>query len=297
MTLTVTDDAGNTATATQTVTTTGPVPNQAPLASFTATPSSGNVPLFVAFDAAGSTDSDGTIDNYDWTFDDGATATGVSVNHEFVDPGTYAVTLTVTDNEGETGMVTSLVAAGVAAPIVDVRVSAGDDDAEESQSGSMSRSSSDLELADEGSNTGQTIGMRFVGVDIPPGATIVDAYVQFQVDEADSGAVSLEIRGQAADDAVTFTGSSGDISTRPTTSAAVSWSPPPWPSVGAAGADQRTPDLSEVVQEIIDRTDWSRGNALAIIITGTGERTAESYNGKSSAAPQLHVEYISPPGG
>ncbi|MDP7290788.1 MAG: PKD domain-containing protein, partial [Verrucomicrobiota bacterium] len=149
VTLTVTDDAGSTATATQTVTTTGPVPNQAPLASFTATPSSGNVPLFVAFDAAGSTDSDGTIDNYDWTFDDGATATGVSVNHEFVDPGTYAVTLTVTDNEGETGMVTSLVAAGVAAPIVDVRVSAGDDDAEESQSGSMSRSSSDLELADE----------------------------------------------------------------------------------------------------------------------------------------------------
>ena len=67
--------------------------------------------------------------------------------------------------------------------------------------------------------------------------------------------------------------------------------------VTAAGADQRTPDLSAIVQEIIDRTDWSPGNALAIIITGTGERTAESYNGSSSGAPLLHVEYVSSPSG
>ncbi len=33
------------------------------------------------------------------------------------------------------------------------------------------------------------------------------------------------------------------------------------------------------------------GNALVILVTGTGERTAESYNGSSTKAPLLHVEY------
>ena len=137
--------------------------------------------------------------------------------------------------------------------------------------------SSDLELVDDGSNTDQTVGMRFAGVAIPHGATIIDAYVQFQVDETDSDPTSLEIRGHVADDAPAFSSASGDISTRTTTVTYVAWSPPPWTSVGAAGADQRTPDLSEMIQEIIDQVEWSPGNALAITITGSGERTAESY--------------------
>ena len=203
-------DYGDSTTATLAVTTTGPIPNQTPTASFTATPGSGNVPLFVAFDASASSDSDGTIDVYDWEFDDGTTATGASVNHSFVNPGTYAVNLTITDNDGATDSATTFVAAGVAVPAIDVRVLSGSDDAEESQSGSVTLTSSDLELADEtsASNPSQTIGMRFVGVDIPQGATIVDAHVQFQVDESDSGTMSLVIRGQAADDASAFSSSS-----------------------------------------------------------------------------------------
>ena len=72
----------------------------------------------------------------------------------------------------------------------------------------------------------------------------------------------------------------------------MSWAPPPWTSVGAAGLDQRTPDLKDIIQEIVKRTGWAANNSLVIIITGSGERTAESYNGKSSAAPLLHVEYL-----
>ncbi len=139
--------------------------------------------------------------------------------------------------------------------------------------------------------------MRFAGVDIPQGATIVDAHVQFQVDESTSGAVSLEIQGQAADDADIFSSASGDITSRSRTTASVAWSPPDWNSVGVAGLDQRTHDLSEIVQEIVDRANWLPGNALAIIITGSGRRTAESFNGSSSGAPLLHVEYIPAPGG
>jgi hypothetical protein len=132
--------------------------------------------------------------------------------------------------------------------------------------------------------------MRFVGVSIPKGATIVNAYVQFQVDEVATKTTRLRIQGQAIDNAPAFSAASKNISSRART-AAVSWSPGRWPTVGAAGPDQRTPSLTSVIQEIVNRTGWSAGNALVIIITGTGERVAEAYDGKPGRAPLLHVEY------
>jgi hypothetical protein len=61
--------------------------------------------------------------------------------------------------------------------------------------------------------------------------------------------------------------------------------------VREAGPDQQTPDLSPVIQEIVDRPGWSSGNALAIIITGSGKRVAESFNGDANGAPLLHLRY------
>jgi len=177
----------------------------------------------------------------------------------------------------------------------EVRVAASSDDAEQrSSDGYMYLNSSDLELAVDGSTT-DTVGMRFTGVTIPQGTTITNAYIQFKCDETDSGAISLTIRGQDIDDAPTFTTSSGNITSRTKTTASVAWSPPAWSTVGQAGADQRTPDITAIIQEIVDRSGWSSGNDLAIIITGTGTRTAEARDGDSSGAPLLHVEYEAQP--
>jgi len=78
------------------------VPNQPPHASFTATPQSAEPGQAVAFDGRGSTDSDGTVTRYDWSFGDGSTAPngGPTPTHSYAAPGTYVVTLTTTDNEG-----------------------------------------------------------------------------------------------------------------------------------------------------------------------------------------------------
>ena len=46
-----------------------------------------------------------------------------------------------------------------------------------------------------------------------------------------------------------------------------------------------------MVQEIVTRTGWTPGNALALIITGTGHRTARAYEGSAPGAPLLHLEY------
>lgn len=75
------------------------VPNQPPTASFTATTSEAG--SATGFNATTSTDSDGTVSQYDWDFGDGQTLTngGATPTHTYAVSGTYAVTLTVTDDE------------------------------------------------------------------------------------------------------------------------------------------------------------------------------------------------------
>ncbi|MEE9345764.1 MAG: hypothetical protein V3U88_09190 [Methylococcales bacterium] len=181
----------------------------------------------------------------------------------------------------------------VKAAIIDIRISASSDDAEENTAtGKVNRGSSDLELVDQGSLF-QLVGMRFNSLDIPQGATITNAYIQFQADETHSGTTTLVIEGQATDDASTFTNANTNISSRPLTGATVNWDPAPWTTVGEAGSDQQTPDITSVIQEIVDRSGWSTGNSLAIIIRGSGRRAAESFNGDATGAALLHVEYSS----
>ena len=168
-------------------------------------------------------------------------------------------------------------------------VAAGTDDAEE-RSASVSLTGTDLELVLDGA-TVQTVGLRFAGVAVPAGATITRAYVQFGVDEASTVPTSLTVAGQAADNPSGFTAVSKNVSSRPRTTATVGWAPPAWPTRGARGADQRTPDLSAVVQEIVSRPGWAGGNAVVLVITGSGTRTAAAFERGAAEAPVLHIEY------
>jgi hypothetical protein len=83
--------------------------DQPPTASFTVSCTE----LACAFDGAASSDTDGTVSAYEWTFGDGATASGVQVDHTYAAAGTYTVTLTVTDDGGLTGSVTHNVTVNV----------------------------------------------------------------------------------------------------------------------------------------------------------------------------------------
>ncbi len=76
----------------------GAVPNQAPTASFSHTTSG----LIASFDAGGSSDPDGTIVGYSWSFGDGSSGTGTTPTRTYAAAGTYSVTLTVTDDDGAT---------------------------------------------------------------------------------------------------------------------------------------------------------------------------------------------------
>ena len=76
--------------------------NQDPVAVAAATPLRGLPPLNVTFNAGGSSDPEGSALTYAWDFGDGTTATGVTPAHTFTDYGVYPVTLTVTDDQGNT---------------------------------------------------------------------------------------------------------------------------------------------------------------------------------------------------
>jgi YVTN family beta-propeller protein len=76
------------------------VPDQAPIASFSGAPLSQDRSW--GFNGAASGDPDGSIASYDWSFGDGQTMPngGASATHAYDAPGTYPVSLTLTDNEG-----------------------------------------------------------------------------------------------------------------------------------------------------------------------------------------------------
>lgn len=203
--------------------------------------------------------------------------------------GTYHLGLTASDGALSGSDTTAILVGSTAgcSTTMDRQVATGVDDAEESAAGAVSRVGTDLELVYDGSN--QTVGLRFTGIDIPQGATVMNAYVQFTADETQSELTTLTIQGQPADSAALFTSSTSNLSSRPRTAASVTWSPAPWTVIGAAGPEQRTPDLSAVIQEVVNRPGWMR-KSLALLITGTGHRTAQSFEGAAAGAPRLHIE-------
>jgi PKD repeat protein len=110
--LTVTDSAGQKATASRAVTV-----YAQPQATFTYSPALPVEGVASTFSAAASTSDPGTmIASYAWSFGDGTTATGAAVAHTFALEGTYKVTLTVTDNFGLTSSISEVVSVIDSAP-------------------------------------------------------------------------------------------------------------------------------------------------------------------------------------
>ena len=86
--------------------------NQPPTAALSVGSTNPSPGQSVSFDASGSTDPDGTISSYEWTFGDGATTTGQSVSHSYNSAGEYTVQVTVTDGGGAAATASSTITVG-----------------------------------------------------------------------------------------------------------------------------------------------------------------------------------------
>lgn len=204
--------------------------------------------------------------------------------------------------DGDAPKAPQLVIEYVAPVSVTARVNSAEDDMEEFLAGSakvgtLDAGSSDLELGSEGANNvdPQIVGVRFNSLAIPNGAKITKAYVQFAVDATgkNSDPSNLVLHGEDVDSAMTYNSAENfNITKRAKTKDSVTFSMGAWPLVGEAGENQRTGDISKVIQAIVDRTGWKAGNSLAVMITGIGTREAESFDGDAPKAPMLVVEYL-----
>jgi hypothetical protein len=180
----------------------------------------------------------------------------------------------------------------------DIVVANGIDDVEEYVGDHhMYVDSSDLEMPYEDSiniSDEQVIGIRWV-VPVPKGAKILKAWVQFNCDETKSGTlpVNLIIQGQLAPNAAVFTTAASDVTSRPTTNAQVQWAVENWT---ATDQKSKTPDISAILQEIIDQPGWVGGNALVLTFSddksnpSTGIRCADAQESGANVAPVLHIE-------
>ncbi len=136
----------------------------------------------------------------------------------------------------------------------------------------------------------QMVGVRFQDVQIPQGATITNAYLQFTAAQDHAAAAGLKIAGESAGNSATFGVNKGNLSSRSKTTEEVIWNATPW----VTDTIYDTPSLTSVVQEVVNRTDWCGGNAMAFFLranTGDPLRIAQSYDMNSEKAPRLIVEF------
>ena len=134
-----------------------------------------------------------------------------------------------------------------------------------------------MSLTESWSN--QIIGVRFSDIDLPPGAVITEAHVQFitKNPENSTGPSSLHIKSETSGNAAPFEETNHNLTDRPMSTDSVIWTPDEWKLQNFAGLNQKTPNLASVIQEAIDAPGWMPGNDLALIITGTGERSAHNF--------------------
>ncbi|MHA7057701.1 fibronectin type III domain-containing protein [Aquimarina sp. M1] len=182
---------------------------------------------------------------------------------------------------------------------IEVSISTGSDDVEERQNGDLYTNSSDLELVyDSYSSAGfQTIGLRFRSLALPKDAIITNAYLQFTADESNSANTEIEIALHDNSNSPAFS-NANKVSNRSTFSSKVTWNPSSWSS-GQNGNAQRSPNLKNMMQSLVNKNGWTSGNNASFIIRGKGvsltstsaKRVADSYEGGANNAARLIVTY------
>lgn len=195
--------------------------------------------------------------------------------------------------EGNSGLAPKLIISyTVPSKTVVGRLTRGTYDVEENQTnGNVYMNSTDIELGYDSHNDQkyQTVGLRYKNMDIPKGARISNAFLQFTVEGTNSGTCHVQIKGQKTGSASSFLDEKNNVTNRNTTYSKVNWSPGSWT---VKGEKKKSPDISNIIQEIVNQSNWDSGNHIAIMIKGTsGTRQAESYEGDRNAAPILVVTY------
>ena len=151
-----------------------------------------------------------------------ADANAIDTTASFPSVGTYVLRLGASDGElSAEDTVAIQVTSTSGQTIVERRVAAGADDAEQGPTGKVAVTSSDLDIVTDGSSVQTPVAVRFTNLPIPRGAPILSAWIQFQTDEVSTAPAALTIHGEASDAAAPFTTARSSLGARPRTTASV----------------------------------------------------------------------------
>ncbi|HEC65692.1 MAG TPA: hypothetical protein ENI23_10375 [bacterium] len=126
------------------------------------------------------------------------------------------------------------------------------------------------------------MAVRYENITIPQGEQINSATLTFTASGGFAETVLTKIYGIDEDTTGNFSNNPGvDGENRPVTSANVDWD-----RTGITeGQTYTTPDLSAIVQEIVDRPGWSSGNSMGFIIYDDGSSVEDYFIYDSEESP------------
>lgn len=147
------------------------------------------------------------------------------------------------------------------------------------------------------------VGLRFREPGIPQGSKITSAVIRVSPYISSTAPITMTIYGEDTDYAQAFLASAPLVPFRPRTSVSVTWviTCTHW----RTWIRPESPDLSPIIQEIVDRPGWADHHALALLLIadsrdrGNGYRDIYAYDGAKAEdaewdAPELEVCFIPP---
>jgi|GEM_PF-4455926 len=170
-----------------------------------------------------------------------------------------------------------------------VAISQNTDDAWEKDNGGVENDKDDHEIGKIEFWT----GLRFQNLNIPAGAVITNAYVAYYSSRDETNTVAaVNFFTELSSSPATFVEQIYGISSRSLSTGSVYW------NMGGWFQDDlyQSPDLSSVIQEVIDLGSWSAGDNLVIVAEGLGsqKRKYRTHDKNPVQAPRLYVDYLIP---
>ncbi len=160
--------------------------------------------------------------------------------------------------------------------------------------------SNDLELGEEydteiEEDINKIVGLRFTDIQVPKNAVITSAYIQFKasndIDSVNSDPANLRIRVYKHNNRGFF-GTWQNAIKNGSWFGGVNWNPPAWATPNESADAQKTSDITNLVQYMVNRGGWRKGHRMAFQISGNGKRVAQAfdYDG-GNGAPILNITY------
>lgn len=135
----------------------------------------------------------------------------------------------------------------------------------------------------------QITALRFTGIGVPQGSVLNSVFLDLRAYAQDTTSGAITVRAQNVDDGPQLNTTQGDLRWRLNNQATtgVGWTFSRW----TANTTYSSPDIKAAIQPVFNRAGWVKGNALVLLIDGTGRRRAYAYDDTPSKSAKIRISY------